>query len=334
MNIGVCGTGTIASWMSDTVVQMNDPDVVLYTCATSEGYDCTEFAKKFGYKKVSESFEALMSDPDVDLVYIAMPNQFHHDMSMKAIEHGKNLVCEKPFAVQESKCKEVMDAAHAKGLFVTEAMWTNFLPINKEIKAEIYAGTIGEVKSAEFVLRGNLLFLERCKRFETGGGVLLDQGPYTLAIVTQFLGIDIESIESETRKYETGVDAEDIITLRYKNGVVVKVHEQMDCEKGEEEQYVEIVGTKGKIRYEELENPKEAFIYDAEGNEIRKLVAPPQITYRGMPPVSGYEYAWKGYIEALKAGKKECDEVPNEYTVMKTHIMDTVLKRAGINFPF
>lgn len=334
MNIGVCGTGTVASWMSDTVCQMDDKDITLYACATSPGFDCSEFAEKYGYQKVCASFDELMSDPEVDLIYVAVPNNFHYDMCMKAIANGKNLVCEKPFAVNEEKCKEVMDAAHEKGVFVTEAMWTNFLPINKEMKAELDAGTIGEVKTAELVLRGNLLFLERCKHIESGGGVLLDQGPYTLAIVTQFFGIDIDKIESETRKYETGVDAEDKITLTYKDGRVVTIHQQMDTEENDEEQYVEIVGTKGKIRFDELENPKEATIFDAEGNVIKELKAPEQITFRGFPPVSGYEYAWKGYVEAIKAGKKECEEVPNEVTIMKTHIMDTVFKNAGIVFPF
>lgn len=334
MKIGVCGTGTVASWMSDTVCQLNDPEIVLYGCATSPGFDCSEFAQKYQYQKVFASFDELMQDPEVDVVYIAVPNNFHYDMCMKAISYGKNIVCEKPFAVKEDKCREVFEKAHQKNLFITEAMWTNFLPINTEILREIQNGTIGELKSASISLVGNLLFLERCKHIESGGGVLLDQGPYTLAIITEFFGIDIASIESRTRLYETGVDAEDWIRLNYADGRTVDLHQRMDAEEGEEEQFTEIYGTKGRIHLDEVENPKEAFIYDSDGNLVKKLVAPEQIHFRGMPPVSGYEYQWKGIAKALKEGKKECAELPNNVTIVKTHIMDTVLKKAGIEFPF
>ena len=109
MKIGVCGTGTIASWCSDIICQLADPEIELYACATSPGFDCTEFAEKFGYQKICTSFDELMSDPLVDLVYIAVPNNFHYELCMKAIRAGKNLVCEKPFSVHEHECAEILN---------------------------------------------------------------------------------------------------------------------------------------------------------------------------------------------------------------------------------
>ena len=334
MNIGVCGTGTIASWTSDTIAQLADENIVLYTCATSPGFECEEFAKKFGFQKVSASFDELMADPEVDLVYIGMPNNFHYPLTMKAIEAGKNVVCEKPFSVREDECAAVLKAAEEKGVFVSEALWQLFLPSQKYINEEIAAGTIGAVQSGEIVMLDNIMFLERAKKLETGGGVILDEGPYTFGFMTSHFGTDIASVESTTRKLDTGVDAEDEITVKYRDGRVVHVHQRMDTPDAEHRQYTEIVGAKGKICTDEISNPMAVTIYDLDGNVVKEWKAPPQIRYRGMPPVSGYEYEWKAYEKALREGKKECAEASHEMTRTISHIISTVLKNAEIVFPF
>lgn len=334
MKIGVCGTGTVASWCSDTICQLQDPDIELYACATSPGFDCTEFARKYGFKKISESFDTLMQDPEVDLVYIAVPNNFHYDLCRKAISYGKNLVCEKPFSVHEEECRKILEAAREKDVFVSEALWPTFLPSHKRVKAEIAAGTIGDVKSMSIVMLGNVMFLERVKYLETGGGELLDEGPYTLGCMTLYFGTDIASLTSKTRKLDTGVDAEDEIHITYTDGRTVHIHQAMDCTEEESDEHVEIIGTKGKIVLNAVANPKEIKVLDLEGNLIKEIEVPAQITFRGMPPVSGYEHEWIGYANALKEGKKECDEIPNATTLAISHIMNTVFKNAGIEFPF
>lgn len=334
MNIGVCGTGTIASWCSDTIVQMGDPNIVLYTCATSPGFDCGEFAKKYGYQKISESFDALMADEKVDLVYIAVPNNFHYALCMKAIAAGKNVVCEKPFSVHEEECRKILNAAHEKGVFISEALWPTFLPSYKGIKAELAEGTIGDVREMNIIMLDNVMFLERVKHLRSGGGVLLDEGPYALGCMTAFLGTDIASVSSETRKLDTGVDAEEKIRITYKNGVKVFIHQMMDATDEQHEQYVEIIGTGGRIRMDAVSNPRDIRVYDVDGNEVKRIPVGEQITFRGMPPVSGYEYEWKGYARALAQGKKECEEIPNATTLAISHIMNEVFRNAGIVFPF
>lgn len=334
MNIGVCGTGTIASWISDTICQMGNEKIVLYTCATSPGFDCREFAKKYGFQNISEGFDALMQDPKVDLVYIAVPNNFHYDLCMKAIGYGKNVVCEKPFSVREEECKAILDAAHEKGVFISEALWPTFLPSYRMIREELAAGTIGEVKSAEIIMLDNVMFLERVKKLETGGGVLLDEGPYALGCMTAFFGTDIKTVESRTRKLDTGVDAEEEITVTYADGRRVYIHQAMDAPEEKQEQYVEILGSKGKIRMNAVANPSEVKVMSLDGAVIRELEIPAQIRFRGMPPVSGYEYEWLGYEKALSEGKKECQEAPNQVTQVIAGIISQVLKNAGIEFPF
>ena len=334
MKIGVCGTGTVASWCSDTICQLADPNITLYACATSPGFDCSEFASKYGFEKIHESFDALMQDPQVDLVYIAVPNNFHYGLCRKAIENGKNFVCEKPFSVRPSECEEILNAAKEKGLFVSEALWPTFLPVHRQVKEELAAGTIGTITSMNITMLGNVMFLERVKHLETGGGELLDEGPYTLGCMTMYFGTDIDSISSTTRKLDTGVDAEDTIDIVYRDGRTVHIHQAMDSTPEDSCEQVEIIGTNGKIVLNAVANPKEACILDAEGNLVKQLEIPSQITFRGMPPVSGYEHEWMGYEKALREGRKECDEIPNATTLAISRIMETVFRNAGIEFPF
>lgn len=334
MRIGVCGTGTVASWCSDTICQLDNPEIELYACATSPGFDCSEFAQMYGYKKIFASFDELMLDPAVDLVYIAVPNHMHYQLCMKAIEHSKNFVCEKPFSVHEDQCREILTKARQKGLFVSEALWPAFLPAHQALKESLSGGIIGEIKSMDIVMLGNVMFLERVKHLETGGGELLDEGPYTLGLMTMYLGTDIASVSSKTRKLETGVDAEDEIDIAYNDGRSVHIHQSMDSAEKDFCEKVEIRGSKGTAVMNAVANPKEIKILDSDGNLIKEIPVPEQIAFRGMPPVSGYEHEWIAYEKALRNNQTECEEIPHATTLAIARIMNVVFKNADIQFPF
>lgn len=334
MNIGVCGTGTIASWTSDIINQLNNPNIVLYACATAPGFDCTEFAARYGWKKVCASYEELMNDPDVDLVYIAVPNTFHYDLCKQALNACKAVLVEKPFAVNDTEAAELIALAEEKGLFLCEALWPSFLPVRRAIDEEIAAGTIGQLTGGNIVMLDNVLFLERVKSLELGGGSLLDGGPYTLGFMTDHFGVDVESVSAEVRKFETGVDAEDNIIVTYPGGVQVHIRQTMDMPREQHEEYAEITGTKGKIRVDSVSNPHHCQVLDLAGSVVKELPIPPQIEFRGMPPVSGYEHEFIAYEKALREGRTECAEATHAQTLAIAKIMTEVRCQAGIKFPF
>lgn len=191
MNIGVCGIGTIASWTSDIINRLGDPNIALYACATAPGFGCTEFAAKYGWKKVCASYEELMGDPDVDLVYIAVPSTFHYTLCRQALNAGKAVLAEKPFAVNDVEAAELVALAKKNGLFLCEALWPSFLPVRRAIDEEIAAGTIGigEVTGGNIVMLDNVLLLDRVKSLELGGGSLLDGAPYALGFMADHFGV-------------------------------------------------------------------------------------------------------------------------------------------------
>ena len=115
---------------------------------------------------------------------------------------------------------------------------------------------------------------------------------------------------------------------------MVYIHQSMDAEEGAHQQYVSIKGTKGSIWMDAVANPHTVKILDEAGNVKKELEIPAQITFRGMPPVSGYEHEWMGFEKALREGKKECSEAPNAMTLCIAQIMSGIFENAGIKFPF
>ena len=333
MNIGVYGTGTIASWCSSFINQINSDDIVTYGCATSPGFDATEFANKWGWKNVYGSLEEMLADNNVDIIYVAVPNTLHKEICMKAIEAGKGIICEKPFAMNYRETKEIIDAAKAKGVFCSEALWPSFLPIRDMVKKEIESGIIGEVVAGDILQLDNSTFLPRVMDLNLGGGSILDEGPYAIGAMVDYFGTDIESVHAHVRKFETGVDAGSHYEVKYKNGVTVHVHQTMDWVKEQHLDTITIIGTKGKIWMNAVANPSQCIIYDSMGEKIKELEIPKQLVNQGMPPVSGYEHEWIAFEKAFSTGVKETNEVTYEKTLTIAKIMSEIRKQGQISFP-
>ncbi len=334
MNIGFCGVGTVASWVSSILNQLGNENIRLFACAASHLEKAQAFAEKFGFEKAYGSTEELFADGKVDVVYVAVPNDAHYALCRKALESGKNVICEKPFAVNDAQCAELIALAREKGLFLSEALWPAFLPAHRIINEEIAKGTIGEVVSGKIMMLDFVMFLERVKKLETGGGSLLDGGPYTLGCMVKHFGTDVARIENRARLLPSGVDAEDEITVTYRDGRVVTIHQTIDIPREEHEDYFEIVGTKGRVRADAVANPHRVSFYDNEGNLLFEPELPSQIKNQGMPPVSGYEYEFIAFEKAIAAGKTETEEAPLSDTMAISRLMTEARRQAGVVFPF
>jgi len=334
MNIGVCGSGTIATWISDILSQLENDRIVRYGVASMTYDMAKEFAGKWNWKKAYRSYDELMEDEAVDVVYVAVPNHLHMEMCMKALDYGKNVVVEKPFAVNYKQAKAMIDKAKEKGCFISEAYWMAFLPSRHIIDHMIKDGKIGRITGAKMYGAGNVMFLDRVKKLETGGGALLDMGPYTLGRMTCHLGLDIESVEGHFKMLDTGVDARDYYTVTYKNGVKVECISMIDADENEHQEYGEICGTKGSIWFNSMSNPSVIELRDTEGKTVERPKLPPLIHAKCETFVSGYEHEWIGFEKALSEGKKMTEEAPWEQTLKVAEIMTELRRQAKIVFPF
>lgn len=91
------------------------------------------------------SYHELVSDPNVDIVYVATPHSHHFQNAMLALEAGKNVLCEKAFTVTAAQAKKLVDTARAKGVFLMEAVWTRYFPLSIKIRELVQSGIIGTV---------------------------------------------------------------------------------------------------------------------------------------------------------------------------------------------
>jgi len=162
------------------------------------------------------SYQDLVADPDVDVVYVASPHSAHLEHAMLAINAGKHVLVEKPVARSVAEARQIIDAADAAGVFCMEAMWTRFLPHVAALRAAIARGEIGQVRTV--IVEFDIVFdydpSHRLYAPELAGGALLDLGVYPLAFVHDLLGMPTEFIVRGS-KAATGVDDHVAMLLRW-----------------------------------------------------------------------------------------------------------------------
>lgn len=220
IHIAILGAGRIAGTMADTLNGMKEKDerFCCYAVAARELERAEAFAKANGFEKAYGSYEEMLSDEKVDLVYIATPHSHHYEHMKLCLEHGKHVLCEKAFTVNAGQAEQILALAKEKRLLVTEAIWTRYMPMRDMINEVLASGVIGK----PFMLTANLCYKinqkERLIRPELAGGALLDVGIYPLNFAGMAFGDDIEKVESSVQMTDTGVDAQENMTLHYRDG--------------------------------------------------------------------------------------------------------------------
>mgnify|MGYP001807225042 FL=1 len=177
------------------------------------------FADRFGIPKVHGTYEALVADPGVDIVYVASPHSEHRRMALLAIAAGKHVLVEKPIGLTSAEAAEVRDAAVAAKVFAMEGMWTRYLPQTNVMMQLVADGVLGDIQilTADFGTRGNSDPAGRIYNPDLGGGSLLDLGIYPLWFSHLFLGRP-SAVTAVGNLTSTGVDARTAIVLSYETG--------------------------------------------------------------------------------------------------------------------
>lgn len=245
---GILGTGFVAGEFAKGLLTLKNAQLLGVASRTSS--NAQAFANVFKVERVYDSYEQLVKDPDIDVVYIATPQETHKDLSILCLEAGKPILCEKPFALNAQEAREVIELARQKQLFCMEAMWMRFMPLIQEVKAIIDRGEIGEVKMlmADF---GNPVAYDPNSRLfnpQLGGGALLDRGVYCLSLAYYLLGAPT-NIVSSAAIGETGADEQSSVILNYSQGKLAVLTQSLRTYSSNE---AVIMGEKGKICIHEL----------------------------------------------------------------------------------
>jgi len=319
---GILAPGAIAHNFAKAV-QASDTGNVLASVGSRDLGRAREFAASHGIPNAHGSYEALVADPAVDAVYIASPHPMHKEHCLLAIAAGKHVLCEKPFTINAAEAREVVAAARAQGVFLMEAMWSRFFPLMAALRAEIAAGTIGELRMvrADFGFRANYNPESRLFKPELGGGALLDVGCYTIHFASYFLGNPV-AVASLATKCGTGVDEQSAFILQYDAGAMAVLSTAVRTNTHYE---ADLIGTDGRIRiHASWYHPVRATIH-AVGADPRDIAFD--------PPSVGFVYQVDEVAACLRAGKRESDILPLDESIAIMETMDTIRGQWGLTYP-
>lgn len=221
-NWGILGCGGIARHMASALKDVKDAK--LLACAARNQERADKLAAEFSIERAYGSYEAMLADPDIEIVYVAVVNTYHWDTVRMCIEAGKAVICEKPLAMTEEEGERMFALSKEKGVLLMEAIWTLFLPAWQEIKRRLDAGVIGRFQHAQidFSFSARCTLESRLYDPARGGGGLLDVGVYTTHVAQFLMGPAMPEIHAAGRVAETGVDGFAAVTLRYPDGKIAE----------------------------------------------------------------------------------------------------------------
>lgn len=321
VNLGIMGAGRIAGIMADTVNKMSG--VRCYAIASRSQERAEEFGRTYKIKKCYGSYEEMLQDKKVDLVYVATPHSEHYENVKLCIQYGIPVLCEKAFTANASQAEEILALAKEKNVFVTEAMWIRYMPMAATIKEVIESGVIGDIRMVTANLCYPVAGKERLKNPQLAGGALLDLGVYPINFASMILGTDVTRIDSSCIMAESGVDSQESITLHYQNGAMAVLNSSMQVVS---DRLGGIAGTKGYAIIENINNFESMTVYNEKHEKISTYKAPKQI--------SGYEYEVEACIRALKESWMQCPQMPHAETIRIMKIMDTLREQWNMKYPF
>lgn len=214
---GILGTGQVAGQFALGLGLL--PDARLQAVGSRMRRSAEQFARNFDVPRAHAGYDELVRDPDVDVIYVATPNSLHREHAMLCLEHGKPVLCEKPFALNAAEGRAVVELARRRGLFCMEGMWMRFTPILRELDRLLASGVAGDVRMLTASLGYAKPFDATSRLFDPtlGGGALLDFGVYALSFAQRVLGTPT-SIASQVVLGQTGVDEQVTMLLGYQGG--------------------------------------------------------------------------------------------------------------------
>ncbi|KAG3118790.1 hypothetical protein PI124_g5922 [Phytophthora idaei] len=334
---GFLGCGRISS---DFVSAMKSLDnVVFQACAARSLGSAQTFAKEHGINQAYDSYEALVSDPDVDVVYIGTLHPWHYEHTVLALKHDKHVLVEKPMAMNVAQATAAIALAREKNLFLMEGMWTRFFPAIRHVRQLLANKEIGDVHHVHAAF-GVQFDADNARMWhnELGGGGLLDIGIYPLAFATMVFGAKPEKITSAGKLNDGGVDIFNSVTLEYSDSRFATVEYTMLATLDET---VTISGSKGRIHlpmpaHTATEVRVVKFLEDSTQNETKTLFPWPTpaagvtFNYGGS---EGFRYEAEIVTKAIQSKQTESQEYPLDESLQIMIIMDKIRKDMGLVYP-
>lgn len=318
---GILGTGKIAAKFADDLRHV--PGAALTAVGSRTAESAEAFGRRFRIPHRHASYEALVLDPAVDVVYVSTPHPLHAANSRLALEAGKHVLCEKPFTLNAPQAADLIALARQRGQFLMEAMWMRFLPALVQARRILAEGALGDLRllSADFGLRfafdpGGRLFAP-----ELGGGALLDLGVYPVSLASMVFGRPA-SIVSLAAMGPTGVDDQSGIVLRYAGGQIASLYSAMGADTPTE---AWLTGTTGRLHFHPPFYRTDDLTLHLAGRRPRRL--------HHRRTGNGLHYQALAVMECLRQGRLECDTIPLDESLAVMETLDAIRAQWGLHYP-
>jgi len=320
---GIIGCGRIARKFADDLKWVKGATL---TAVASRSLDnARKFAKEFGATHAHGSYQDIVNNNEVDVIYIATPHSHHYEHTLLCLNHNKAVLCEKPFAMNSRQTREMINLARGKKIFLMEAVWTKFLPHYKKMQELIQKNKIGEVKSVltNFGFRLREDAPVRLSDPSLGGGTLLDIGIYNTFLVLSILGRPDE-IHATMIPSPAGIDEQCSVTFIYKKGALAQLFSSFSTNLPTD---VHINGTKAYIKltsrfYDQSSQVELHYGMGDKGKQVKLK------KIKGI----GYWHEAKHVTDCLRDGLTESPVMTHADTLELMEVLDEIRRVAGIKY--
>jgi predicted dehydrogenase len=321
---GILGTGRIARKFASDLKLVEDAELIAVGSRSQQS--ANEFSNEFPVKYIHNTYDALVQNPEVDVIYIATPHNLHYENTVLCLQYGKAVLCEKPFAMNARQAIEMISIAKEKKVFLMEALWTKFHPHYIKMQEMIGQRLLGEIKSVliNFGFKPMPPIPARLFDPELGGGTVMDIGIYNVFMAMSILG-NPDYIDAVMTPASTGVDEQCAILFRYKNGALAQLFSTFSSNLATE---ADICGTEGRIRLtSRFYEPSATIEFYKERADSKEIILVAK------EPGSGYQYEARHVNDCLRKGLTESPVVTFADTILLMETLDKIRAIAGIYYP-
>ncbi len=318
IRFGIIGTGNIASKFAEACALT--PGVAAAGISSRREESGQRFARENGVEHVFIGAEALVSSPEIDIVYVATPHTNHFEHCMLALRAGKHVLCEKPMTVSRREAELLFAEAKERNLFLMEGMWTRFLPNSLRALDWIREGRIGKVRFIDGIFSFAVDPKAPKRRLvdpACGGGATFDLGVYMVEMASYYAGADPLRWDGFVTEYCPGTDAAAVIAAEYPDQILATLRMGITCEAPAE---MTIIGEKGRIELPRFFVASEVRLYEGE------TLAEKCVTDCELP--KGFCYEIAAVRDYLRAGVTESPVVPQTATIATAEILREMMHRA------
>ncbi|AZZ40955.1 gfo/Idh/MocA family oxidoreductase [Acidipropionibacterium jensenii] len=282
------------------------------------------FADTFDIARVHGSYQELVDDPEVDIIYVASPHGLHAEHTRQVLEAGKHALVEKSFTLDAAQAADLRELAASRGVFLMEAMWTRYLPHMIRIRELVSSGAIGEIRAvwADHTQALSTDPAHRLNAPELGGGALLDLGVYPVSFIWDILG-EPTSISAVGRLQEVGTDTEVATVMTHASGAVSTT---LSSSRGAGSNTAVILGSRGRIEIDPVWYTATSFrVVATDGTVVEGYRTP--VAGRGM------QYEALAAERYIAEGRLDSEQEPIDETVAIMGTLDEIRRQIGVRFP-